>query len=98
MTFIKRILFWGILGGILYVLLSFHFIYFGGRTVKLLKKSKLTLNYTFFSTSLKTNRHIISVDELRKDGIADLMVEMGRMSEKERERLLEYYEEEEEEE
>lgn len=92
MALLKRIIFWGILAGIFYSLLSFHFIYFGGTDVKLLRKSELSLNYTFFSVTSKSNEWIMSKKPLRRDGIADLLVEAGRMSEAERERILNKYE------
>ncbi|MGD9039905.1 MAG: hypothetical protein PVH82_09745, partial [Desulfobacteraceae bacterium] len=57
-------------------------------TVRLLKKSRLTLNYTLFSTKAKTNESILAIDELREDGIGDLLVEEGRLSEEELQRLL----------
>jgi hypothetical protein len=86
MGFGKKIIIWAIIVGIFYSLLSFHFIFFGS-SVKLLKKSSLTLNYTFFSAQGKTNESILAIDELREDGIGDLLVEMGKMSEEEKERL-----------
>lgn len=86
MVFFKRVLFWAVLGGILYFFLSFHIIYIE-KKVKLLRKSELTLEYTFYSADLKTNRTILSVDALREDGIGDLLVEMGRISEEELRRL-----------
>ncbi|MFZ0450499.1 MAG: hypothetical protein WAL98_14775 [Desulfatiglandaceae bacterium] len=90
MSFLKKILTWGSLAAILYVLLSYHFI-FVGKDVKLLKKSQLTLNYTFYSIPGKTNRKIISIDALRKDGIADLLVEIGRISPEQRDMFLDQY-------
>lgn len=90
MTFRKKIMIWGTLAAVLYVLLSYHFIFFG-RTVKVLKKSDRTLECTFFSVHGKTNSSIVAVDSLRKDGIADLMVEMGRMKEEEKEMLMARY-------
>ena len=74
----------------LYVLLSYHFI-FVGKTPKILKKSKLTLNYTFYSIAGKTNQKIISIKELREDGIADLLVEIGRLSPEQRQMFLDQY-------
>lgn len=85
---------WIGIGGILYVFLSHHFIYFGGKRFELIKKQKLTFHYTFYSASLKPNESILSIDALREAGIADLLVETGRMSEKERERLMARYESE----
>jgi len=95
MVFFKKLLLWAVIGGILYFFLSFHLIYIEKR-VKLLKKSELTLEYTFYSANLKTNKTILSVDMLREDGIGDLLVEMGRISEEEMESLMDRIEEEDE--
>jgi hypothetical protein len=93
MSFLKKILLWGTLAALLYILLSYHFIFFG-KEVKLLRKSKYTLEYTFYNTTGKSNRSILENDDLRNDGIADLLVEMGVMSEEERERIMSKFEEE----
>lgn len=90
----KKLTIWIILGAVLYFLLSYHFIFID-KTVKLLKKSSLTLNYTIFSIKKKSNKSILSIDVLREDGIGDLLVEMGRMSEEEMEMLVAEIEEEE---
>jgi hypothetical protein len=87
MKFRKKLIIWVIVGGVIYSLLSYHFI-FVGNTVKLLKKSSPTLNYTLFSTKAKTNEAILSIDELREDGIGELLVEAGRLTENELEALL----------
>jgi len=95
MVFIKKLFLWAVLGGILYFFLSFHLIYID-KSVKLLRKSELTLEYTFYTANLKTNKTILSVDALREDGIGDLLVEMGRISEEEMESLVDRIEEEDE--
>lgn len=92
MKFRKKLLIWGIVGAVIYSLMSYHFI-FVENTIKLLKKSRLTLNYTLFSTKGKTNKSILSIDELREDGIGDLLVEAGRLTEEELEVLLNKIEE-----
>jgi hypothetical protein len=92
---IKKILIFGILGGILYFFLSFHLIMINN-TIKLLRKSSLTLEYTFFNAKGKTNATILSNDDLREDGIGELLVEMGKMSEDQYTRLMMKYEEYEE--
>ena len=92
MAFIKRYIGWVILGAALYFLLSYHFIVIG-RGVKLLKKSELTLEYTFFNTKGKRMETILAVEELRRDGIGDLLVQKGMITEEELEELLEKYEE-----
>jgi hypothetical protein len=92
MKFHKKLLIWVIVGAVIYSLLSYHFI-FVGNTIKLLKKSSLTLEYTLFSTKGKTNESILAIDVLREDGIGDLLVEEGRLTEEELERLLNKIEE-----
>ena len=82
MAFVKKILFWASLAAAMYALLAFHYIHFGGANIKVLKKSELTLKYTFFSTQGKTVEKILSVDELREDGIGELLVDIGWVSEK----------------
>ena len=92
MKFRKKLLIWAIAGAVVYFVLSYHFI-FVENSIKLLKKSRLTLNYTLFSTKGKTNESILSIDELREDGIGDLLVEAGRLTEQELESLLNKIEE-----
>ncbi|MEW6665528.1 MAG: hypothetical protein AB1512_09950 [Thermodesulfobacteriota bacterium] len=86
MRVLKKLIFWGCIAAVGYGLLSYHFIFFGN-SLAILKKSELTLNYTVFSTQGKTPESILSIDELRKDGIGQLMVQRGMISEKELERL-----------
>ena len=95
MKLLKKILIWGIVAAFIYFILSTHFI-FVGNTVRLLKKSTLTLEYTFFNTKGKTNEKILEIDVLRDDGIADILIEEGVMTEKEGEKILSQYEEVEE--
>ncbi|MCP4681282.1 MAG: hypothetical protein GY864_03000 [Desulfobacterales bacterium] len=90
---LKRIIFWGSLAAAVYFLMSYHFILFG-KTVKMLKKSEPNLSYMVYSTNDKKNETILAIDQLREHGIADLMVEMGRMSEEERDKIMAAYEEE----
>jgi len=90
MTFRKKIFYWAIALAAAYFLLSYHVIFFGKRP-RILKKSHLTLTYTFYSIQSKPNKKIMSIDDLREDGIADLLVDEGRMSEEERDLFLERY-------
>ncbi len=92
---IKKIFIFGILGGILYFFLSFHLIFINS-TIKLLRKSSLTLEYTFFMANGKTNAPILSTDDLREDDIGELLIEMGKMSEDQYTRLMRKYEQYEE--
>ena len=87
MKFAKKLLLWVVAGAIVYFFLSYHIIFIEN-TVRLLPKSSKTLNYTLFSAKGKTNESILSIDELREVGIGDLLVEEGRLSEEELERLL----------
>ena len=92
MNRIRTMSIWIVLGAILYFFLHFHLIFIDN-TIKLLKKSKLTFNYTFYSAKGKTNAVILTEEALREDGIGDLLVKMGKMSDEEYERLLMKYEE-----
>ena len=95
MTFFKKLLLWAAIAGTLYFFLSYHIIYIE-KSVKLLRKSKLSLEYTFYSAELKRNETILSVHVLREDGIGDILVEVGRMSQEEMENLVAQIEEEDE--
>jgi hypothetical protein len=66
----------------LYLVASYHFIYFGGQNIKWLKKKQLTFSDTFYSATLKTNQTILEHDTLREAGMGDLMVDMGLLTEK----------------
>jgi hypothetical protein len=92
---LKKYLTWAILAGILYGLLSYHFIIVG-RTIKPLKKSELTLNYTFYSIKGKRVSTIMAIDELREDGIGELLLDAGMMSESEYRMYVNKYDLEEE--
>ena len=74
---IKKILLFATLGAALYVLLSYHFIFIDD-SMKMLKKTNLTLKYTLFSTKAKSVESILAIDELRKAGIGELLVKMGK--------------------
>jgi hypothetical protein len=93
MELVRKIVIWGSLAAALYMLLAFHYIYFGGTRVKMLKKSNLTLMETFTDLSSKaiTNKKILQNDALRDAGLAELLVDMGRMSEKEMEKIMATY-------
>ena len=89
---LKKTLIWGIVGAIFYFLLSYHIVFIAS-SIRLLKKSHLTLEYTIFSTQGKTNESILGVEDLRKDGIGQLLVDMGKLSEDQLDLLLQKYEE-----
>ncbi|MCD4716238.1 MAG: hypothetical protein K8R45_05790 [Desulfobacterales bacterium] len=96
MELVRKIVLWGSLAAVLYMLLGFHYVYFGGTRVKMLKKTNLTMMETFtdLSSEAITNKKILQNDALRDAGLADLLVDMGRMSEKERDKIMAKYEDE----
>lgn len=88
---LKKLLVWSCIAGIGYFLLSHHII-FVGSNVRLLRKSQLTLEDTFYSTQGKSWQSVLANDRLRRDGIGKLLVEMGRLTEEELKGLEEQYE------
>jgi hypothetical protein len=87
---LKKLVTWAIIIACGYFILSHHFIFIGS-DLRLLKKSKLTLEYTIFSTQGKTVESIMNVDELRKDGIGELLVEAGKITQDQLEAILNKY-------
>ena len=85
---ITKTIIWIGVGGVLYLVASNHFIYFGGSTIKLLKKKQLTFSRTFFSTSLKTRISSTIVKTLPDKTPGGLLIRMGRMSKEEEVRFL----------
>jgi hypothetical protein len=75
----RKYLLWAIAAGAFYFILSHHFIVIG-HSVKMLKKTKLSLNYTMFSTKNMNNKAILSIPELREVGIGDLLLKAGRIT------------------
>ena len=94
MRLVKKLIIVAVVGGVLYFFLSYHIIIVGSG-MTLLEKSTLTLNYTFFNTKGKTNKTILAIDELREDGIGDVLYEEDLITEAELERILQKYNEEE---
>ena len=80
MHFLKKLITFAIIAGLFYGLLSYHFIVIG-KSIKLLKKSELTLEYTIYSTKGKTVETILSEEKLWNDGIGELLLEEGMISE-----------------
>ena len=96
-AFFKKILTIGIICAISYMILAYHYIVID-KSVKMLKKSELTLKYTIFSTKGKPAEKVLEIPELWNDGIGDLLVETGKISEANLERIRMKKEAEEEEE
>ena len=82
MHFLKKIMTIAIIAGVLYLLLGYHYIIVD-KSIKMLKKSELTLKYTFFSTKSKSIDSILTVQELWDDGIGELLLEEGQITEEE---------------
>jgi hypothetical protein len=86
----KKVTLFIIAAAVLYFLLSYHIIIIGRdiTDIRLLKKSTFTLEYTIFSIKGKSNKAILAIDILRENGIGDLLIEEGLMSEEEEARIL----------
>jgi hypothetical protein len=83
-------------GAAVYFLLSHHVIFHGEeanfvKNIHLLKKSKLHLHETFVSLNQKSPEAIMKVKVLREDGIGELLVEIGMISDAELSRLESKY-------
>jgi len=87
---LKKIVTWAVIIGCGYCILRNQFIFIGS-DLRLLKKSHLTLEYTFFSTQGKSIESIMNVDDLRKDGIGELLVEKGKITQDQLEEILQKY-------
>ncbi len=94
MEFLKKVVIVAVIVAIGYALLGYHYIIIG-KSVKMLKKSTLTLQYTIFNTKGKEMSRILSIEPLWEDGIGDLLVEQGIISEEQLELYKEEMEEEE---
>lgn len=72
----------------LYFVVAHHFIIdVDNKDIYLLQKSELTLSYTFYNIKDRKIESIMKIDDLRRDGIGDLLVELGMMTEAEKNRL-----------
>lgn len=82
MHFAKKILIFAILGTAFYFILGYHYIIVDSSiTPKMLKKSELTLKYTFYNTKGKDVEKILGIPELWNDGIGELLLKEGMISE-----------------
>jgi len=87
---LKKLVIWAVILACGYFVLSTHFIFIG-KDLRLLKKSRLTLEYTFFSTQGKSIESIMDVEELRNDGIGRLLVEERKITEDQLDAILDKY-------
>ena len=86
----------GAAGGAVWMLLSYHVIFYGQeasviQNVYFLKKAKPNLNHTFFSLHQKKPEAVMKIKDLRQVGIGELMVRLGMITEAERTRLESQY-------
>ena len=88
---IKHYILIGIFLAIGYLLASQHIIIVD-KDFKLLKKSYLSFEYTFFIITDKDPADIMRIDLLREAGIGDYLVEIEWLTEVEKEALEEKYE------
>lgn len=91
---IKKYVLYAVLIAAGYFILTNHFIYVGSGKVRLLKKAKPELHYTFFSIENKRPESILKVDILRDAGIGGILVDTGLLTEEQMERLVEKIESE----
>jgi putative lipase involved disintegration of autophagic bodies len=87
MAFLKKILTLGIICLIGYFVLGYHYIVID-KSVKMLRKSQYTLKYTFFSTKAKEIERVLDVPELWNDGIGELLVQAGKLTQEELEAYI----------
>ena len=87
---IKHYILIGILLAIGYLLASQHIIIID-KDFKLLKKSYLSFEYTFYIITDKNPEDVMRIDLLREAGIGDLLVEEEMLTEVEKEALERKY-------
>jgi hypothetical protein len=92
MHFLKKIIMLAVIITVGYFILGYHYIVIDN-SIKPLKKSQYTLQYTFFSTKAKTTEAILSNKVLWNDGIGNLLVKEGKITEEELEAYKESLEE-----
>lgn len=80
MAFLKKIITIAVVVAVLFFLLAYHYIIVDN-SVKMLKKSTFTLEYTIFNTKGKEVEKILSIPQLWNDGIGELLLEEGKISE-----------------
>jgi len=93
---IKTYLLLAVVGGAAYFLMSHHVIFYGQeasviQNVYFLKKAKPNLHYAFFSLHQKKPDAVMKIAQLRENGIGDLLVQLGLISEQEKTRLETLY-------
>ena len=80
---IKKYIMIGLLAYGAYFIMDHHFL-FEGKNFYMLKKSEPSLKYTFFNMTERKVESIMKIDALRQDGVGDLLVELGKITEEEK--------------
>ena len=80
---IKKYIMIGLLAYGAYFIMDHHFL-FEGKNFYMLKKSEPSLKYTFFNMTERKIESIMKIDALRQDGVGDLLVELGKITEEEK--------------
>jgi len=80
---IKKYILIGLLAYGAYFVMDHHFL-FEGSNFYMLKKSEPSLKYTFFNMTERKVESIMKIDALRQDGVGDLLVELGKITEEEK--------------
>ena len=92
---IKSYIIIGIFLALGYFIASYHIIFYkinNNIDFDLLKKSYLTLEYTFFNVTTKRPKDIMKIDLLREAGIGDILVDIGKLTEGKRQELEDRFE------
>jgi hypothetical protein len=87
---LKQYLLIALAGAAIWFLLDNHFI-IQGRNFYLLKKTTLDLHDTFVSLNNKKPNTLLENERLREAGIGDLLVELGMLTEDQKDQLESKY-------
>lgn len=74
--------------GAFYFLLSHHIVFTSVRDLDLLKKTELTLEYTFYNLKSHSVGDTLRIDMLRDAGIEDILLDRGLVTEEKLDQLL----------
>ncbi len=85
---LKQYLFFAIVIGAFYFLLSHHFIFYSFKDFDLLKKKELTLEYTFYSIRQHKPSETLRIEPLRAAGIENILLDRGIISEQRLDQIL----------
>ena len=74
--------------GAFYFVLSHHFIFFSFKDFSLLKKQKLSLEYTFYSLQQHSPYDTLRIEPLREAGIENILLDRGMVTEQRLDQIL----------